>query len=86
MAKLDHKASHYFNFLLTHEVGFTIQLVEEVVGHAVGGESLPGIGHRLADRYTSRLRKLLNQPSKSLPQVGFDIPHAPISIPHPFNL
>ena len=61
MAKLDRKASHFLNFLLTHEVGFTIELMQEVVGHVVGGESLLGIGDRLADRYTSRLRKLENQ-------------------------
>ena len=59
MAKLDHKASHYFNFLLTHEVGFTIQSVQEVVGHVVGGESLLGICHRLAHRYTSSKKKSL---------------------------
>ena len=61
MAKLDRKASHHFNFLLPHEVGFTIESMQEVVGHVVGGESLPDIGHRLADRYTSRLQKLKNQ-------------------------
>ena len=61
MAKLDHKASHYFNFLLTREVGFTIKLMQEVVVHVVGGESILDIGHRLADRYTFRLRNLENQ-------------------------
>ena len=61
MAKSDCKASDYFNFLLTHEVGFTIQLMQVVVGHVVGGESLLGIGHRLAERYKSRHQKWGNQ-------------------------
>ena len=58
MLDLDDKATKYLGFVLTHEVGFTLELIQEIVGHVVAGESFPGIEARLADRYKSQLNRL----------------------------
>ena len=58
---LDDKVTKYLGCVLTHEVWFPPELIQEIVGHVVAGESFLGIEARPADRYKSRLDRLETQ-------------------------